>query len=77
MTVIQIRGGEQLFVVGVMPTRKGDRFRARRQRPDGPACVPATTAGVTSFTCRRSVGEAMAVRDFVFDPEIHRVEGDG
>lgn len=77
MAVIQIRDGARLFVVGAAPTRKGDRFRARRQRPSVPACVPFTAAGVTSFTCRRTTGEAMAVRDFVFDPEIHRVEGDG
>lgn len=77
MMVIQIRGGARLFVVGPVPTSKGDRFRARRQRPSVPTCVPFTGAGITSFTCRRTTGEAMAVRDFVFDPQIHRVEGNG
>lgn len=72
--VVLIATGDRLHVVGDPPVRKGDRFRARARRPSRPSPVRFSAAGVTSFTCRRTIGAAMAVRDFVFDPAIHELE---
>ena len=74
MTVLIIATGDRLHLVGDAPVQKGDRFRARTRRPSQLPRSYFTAAGVTSFTCRRTTGDAIAIRDFVYDPAIHELE---
>lgn len=76
--------GKALYVTGVMPEKKGDKFEATdvlETRPQSRGCVIETRDGAVGFSCSRgsvSYGHAAApVKTYSFDPAIHEVDGGG
>jgi hypothetical protein len=77
--------GTALYVVGKTPEKKGDRFEATtvletRPSGEGGGCrLVNTTGGGAAFSCSRRShtygGASAPVKAYVFDPELHEVEG--
>lgn len=85
-SVVRIKKtGAALYVIGKTPEKKGDRFEATtvletRPSGDGGGCRLVNTPGGAAFSCsRRSStygGASAPVKTYVFDPELHEVEGE-
>lgn len=71
--------GKKLYVVGSVPKKKGDRFQARTLLEQGPppGCIQGTLPGGGAFyACQRGGGITAPVKDFVFDPDKHEIDGE-
>lgn len=83
MRVVRIKKtGQELYVSGAFPKKKGDRFEAtdvletRPQQAQG--CVIETFAGGQAFSCSRrssvSYGHAGGTtKTYAFDPALHEL----
>lgn len=72
---IKIRDTDKtLQVLGAMPERKGDRFQASYRAPTAAGCTVSSGPGFNAISCRR--GRSLPIKDFVYDPEIHRIVED-
>ena len=88
MRVITIKKtGQELYVSGKFPKKKGDRFEATdvlltRPEPAQGCLLVQTPGGGRAFSCSRgrsSYGHDAGgqTRTYAFDPALHEIAGEG
>ena len=81
MRVVKIKkSGQELYVTGKPPKKKGDRFEATdvlETRPVQGCAIVDTADGGRAFSCSRgsaTYGHAGgSVRTYAFDPALHEI----